>query len=86
MTMKGPSRKQVIVLMNINNTRKFLKDSSTHIINIDRALKSIKSNVMADFIWIDDKSIVISTNNVASPSDLHEIEGYVKNLLCVEAD
>jgi len=50
MTMKGPSYKQVIVPMNINNTRKFLKDSSTHVINIDRALKSIKSNVMADFI------------------------------------
>jgi len=56
--------------MNINNTRKFLKDSSTHVININRALKSIKSNVIADFIWIDNKSIVISTNNVASPSDL----------------
>ena len=56
--------------MNIDNIRKFLKDSSTHIININSALKSIKSNVMADFIWIDDKGIVISTNNVASPSDL----------------
>jgi len=50
MTTKGPSYKQVIVLMNIDNTRKFIKDSSTHIININRALKSIKSNVMADFI------------------------------------
>jgi len=62
--------------MNIDNTRKFLKDSSIHVININRALKSIKSNVIADFIWIDDKSIVISINNVASPSDLQEIEGY----------
>ena len=70
MTTKRPSCKQVIVPMNIDNIRKFLKDSSTHIININSALKSIKSNVMADFIWIDDKGIVISTNNVASPSDL----------------
>ena len=50
MTTKRPSCKQVIVPMNIDNIRKFLKDSSTHIININRALKSIKSNVMADFI------------------------------------
>ena len=72
--------------MNINNIRNFFKNSSTHIININRALKNIKSNVMADFIWINDKDIVISTNNITSFSDLHEIEGYVKNSLCVEAN
>jgi len=79
MTTKEPSCKQVIVPMNINNSRKFIKNSSTHIINI-------KSNVMADFICIEDKGIVISTNNVASPSDLQEIEGYIKNLSYVDAD
>ena len=56
--------------MNIDNTRKFIKDSSTYIININRALKSIKSNVMTNFIWINNKGIVISTNNVASFLDL----------------
>ena len=50
MTMKGPLCKQVIVLINTDNTRKFIKNSSTHVININRTLKSIKSNVMADFI------------------------------------
>ena len=86
MTMKGSLHKQVIVPININNIRKFLKNSSTHVININRALKNIKSNIMADFIWIDNKDIVISTNNIASLSDLQEIEGYFKNLACVEAD
>jgi len=85
-TIKKPLHKQVIVPMNINNTRKFIKDSSTHIININKALKSIKSNVMANFIQINNKSIVISTNNVASPSDLQEIEECVKSSLCVEAN
>ena len=70
MTIKGPSCKQVIVPMNIDNTRKFIKNSSTHIININKVFKNIKSNVMADFICIKNKSIVISTNNVASPSNL----------------
>ena len=86
MTMKRPLCKQVIVPMNIDNTRKFLKDFSTHIININRALKNIKLNIMADFIRIDDKGIVISINNVASPSDLQEIEEYFKNSSCVEAN
>jgi len=49
-TMKGLLHKQVIVPINIDNARKFIKDSSTYIIKINRALKSIKSNVMADFI------------------------------------
>jgi len=78
--------KQVIVPINIDNARKFIKDSSTYIIKINRALKSIKSNVMADFIQINNKGIVISTNNVASPLDLQEIKRCVKNSLCVEAD
>ena len=70
MTTKEPSRKQVIVLISIDNTRKYIKDSSTHIININRALKDIKSNIIANFIQIDNKGIVISTNNIASPLDL----------------
>jgi len=86
MTTKGPSRKQVIIPMNTNNTRKYMKDASTHVININRALKSIKSNIIADFIRLDDKCIIIFTNNVANPSDLQEIERCVKNSLVVEED
>ena len=67
--------------MSLNNIRKFIKDSSTHIININRVLKNIKSNVIVDFICIEDKGIVISTNNVVSLLDLQEIEGYIKNFL-----
>jgi len=86
MTTKGPSHKQVIVPMNTDNTRKYMKDASTHIININRALKSIKLNIIADFIRLDGKNIVISTNNVTNPSDLQEIGRYVKNSLVVEVD
>jgi len=83
MTTKNPSCKQVIV---IENMKYFMRESSMHVININRALKDIKSNVMADFVHLDDKGIIISTNNVAGPSDLQEIEKYVKNTLCVVAD
>ena len=70
MTTKRPFHKQVIVPISIKNAKKLIKNSSTYIININRSLKSIKSNIMADFICIDNKGIVIFTNNIASPSDL----------------
>ena len=57
-----------------------------HVVNINRAFKSIKSNVIADFIHADAKSIVIATNNITSPSDLQAIEKYVKSIICIEAD
>ena len=81
MTMKGPSCKQVIVLMNNELGKRFIKDSVFHITNINHALKNIKSSVCADFIYADNKGIIISTNNIASNSDLQEIEKYIKNSL-----
>jgi len=81
MTTKGPSYKQVIVPMNNDLGKRFIKDAANHITNINRSLKSIKSNVCADFISANDKGIIISTNGVASNSNLQEIEKYIKNLL-----
>jgi len=72
--------------MSIENIKKLIKDSSAHIININWSLKSIKLNIMADFIHINDKGIVISTNNVTSPSDLQEIERCIKSSLCSDVD
>ena len=86
MTSKGPSQKQVIVLMSIKNAKYFIKKSSFHVININRALNWTKSNFMANFIYTDVKGIIISTNNVMCPLDLQEIEKYVKNSLCMVVD
>ena len=83
---KGLSCKQVIIPMSIENAEYFIRESSMHVININRTLKDIKSNIMADFIHIDSKRIIISTNNIACPLDLQEIEKYVKNLLYTVAD
>jgi len=84
--MKKLSHKQVIVPMNNELAKKYLKDSSTHIISINHALKSIKSKIMADFIRIEDKGIVILTNNVTNPSDLQEIKKCVRNSLNSDID
>ena len=80
-TTKGLSCKQVIIPMNSDLGKRFIKDSTNYITNINCTLKSIKSNVCTDFICTDAKSIIISTNSVASNSDLQEIEKYVKNSL-----
>ena len=57
-----------------------------HVININKTLKGIKSNVMANFVYSDDKDIIIFTNNIACLSDLQEIKKYVKNTLCTVTD
>ena len=70
MTMKGLLRKQVIVSMNNDVAKRYIKDSSMHVININCTLKNIKSTIIMDFIHSNDKGIVIATNGVASPLDL----------------
>ena len=66
--------------MNNEMARKYIKNSSIYIININYALKNIKSNIIADFIHIKDKNIIITTNNVASFSNLQKIEKYIKKI------
>ena len=86
MTTKGPSYKQVIVLMKSNNVNILIKDSSMHIANINWILKNIKSSIIADYIYIDGKDIIITTNNIVSLSDLQVIEKYVKSMFCIDTD
>jgi len=47
-----------------------MKESGTHIANLNRALKSIKSDISVDFICSDASSIIVVTNKVANPLDL----------------
>ena len=86
MTTKGPSHKQIIVPMSNKLGKRFTKDSSSYVININHALKNIKSNTCADFICSDSKEIIITTNNIASNSNLQEIEKYIKNSLAANND
>ena len=86
MTTKSPSRKQIIVPMSIELSKKFIKDSSMHVININRALKGINSKTIVDFICVEDKGIVIITNNISSNSNLQEIKKYIKNSFSSEVE
>ena len=70
MITKGPSCKQVIVPMSNKLGKRFTKNSLTRIININHALKNIKSNICTDYISSDNKEIIITTNNVTLNSNL----------------
>ena len=72
--------------MSIELSKKFIKDLSMHIININRALKGINSKTIIDFIHVEDKGIVITTNNIFLNSNLQEIEKYIKNYFLSEAE
>ena len=50
MTTKRPSRRQMLVPMSLSNSTKFMVMSCKHVAHINRALKDIKSDIMADFI------------------------------------
>ena len=79
MTTKRLSRKQIIIPMSNENKSKFMKASSAHITNLNRALKNIKSKVMADFVYTDQAGVMIVTNKVESSLNLQTIEKCIKN-------
>jgi len=78
MTTKRPSRKQVIIPMSQDNSNIVISCADEHIFNINRLLKSTKLNVMANFIWSDGIGIIITTNQVASASDMNIMENYIE--------
>jgi len=85
MTTKDPSRKQVIILMSNDNNTKFMRNSVTHIANINRILRNAKSEVLVDFICFDPLGITMVTNKVSLQSDLQIIDHYVKNAEGIDA-
>jgi len=76
MTTKRPSRKQVIILISSENNNIFMKNSTTHVVNINRLLRNAKS---VDYIHSDPLRISVVTNKVSLQSDLQIIDQYVKN-------
>ena len=61
MTTKGSSHKQIIISMGNDNKTNFMASSSNHVVNLNRALKNIKSNIMADYVCSEQIGITIVT-------------------------
>ena len=55
-----------------------MSHSNKHVFNINRALKNIKSDVVADFIYANSKRLIM-TNKVVSELNLNIIRKYIKN-------
>ena len=68
---KDPLKKQIIVPMSTNNFERVMIKSNTHIENIDKLLKGVKSDISANYIHSDSKKIIIMTNKITITSDLN---------------
>ena len=66
--------------MSTNNSEAIALQANSYISNINRFLKSIKSEVSADFICSNNRKIIITTNKVTASSNLNIVERYVKKL------
>lgn len=80
MTTKKLSRKQIVVSMGSNNVERVMAKSNTNIVDINRLLKGVKSEVSVNFICSDNKGLLLITNKVAASSNLNFIEKYFKEL------
>ena len=68
------------MLMSEINFNIIVSQVNIHILNINRLLKDIKSKVLANFIYLDNKEIIITTNKAIATSDLNIIKKYIKEL------
>ena len=66
--------------MSLLNTNRFMTKSNQYVTNINRLLKDVKYDVLANFIYTDNKRIIITTNKVVANSDLKIIENYIKDV------
>jgi len=80
MTIKDPSHKHIIILIDKENIDKFMISASNYVANINKALKSIKSDVIVDYIQRELIDVTIVTNKIASPSNIQVIENFIKNV------
>ena len=80
MTIKDPSHKHIIILIDKENIDKFMISASNYVANINKALKSIKSDIIVDYIQRELIDVTIVTNKIASPSNIQVIENFIKNV------
>ena len=71
--------------MSNDNIVKFIKNSATHVINLNRNLRNTKSEVSVDFIHSDPVDITVVTDKVSQLSNLITIKKYIKNLESIDS-
>ena len=64
--------------MGSNNINRVIAKATTHIFIINKLLKRVKSEILVNFIWSDNKGLLVITNKVAVTSNLSIVEKYIK--------
>jgi len=78
MTTKEPLRKQIIIPISFNHVNSIIGQANGYIISINSLLKKTKSIILVNFIWADNRGIVITTNKIVNNSDFLIVEKYFK--------
>jgi len=86
MTMKGQSRREVIIPMTKTNAELIVNSAHIHTSNINKCLKNSKSDTFADFIRLNVNGIIITTNKPVSDLNLSTIKKYLKSVQNVNPD
>ena len=60
-----------------------MNTSSEHIANLNQTLKSTKSDLTIDFIYINYQSLIITSNRVMSLSDISIISQYISKIATI---
>ena len=63
----------------MDNVNKFMLVSSEHIMNLNQSLRSTKTDLMVNFIHIDHRDLIVTSNRVALQLKISIISKYVKN-------
>ena len=86
MTMKELLRRKIIVPTTKSNIESIVNLAHIYITNINKYLKNSKSDIIADFIHINNNRIVITTNKPTGNLDLSTIKKFLKNINNVNPD
>jgi len=86
MMTRGPSRKEVIILMAKHIAELIVNSAYTYITNVNKCLKNSKSDIVINFIHIINNGIIITTNKLANDLNLSTIEKYLKSIQNIDSD
>ena len=68
------------------NTERIIAQASKYVGNINKSLKNIKFEIFVDYIQLDSKNMIITTNKVVASSDLNTVKKYIKDLNDIDSD
>ena len=66
MITKESFKKQIIISTRSNNMERVIVQSNMYITNINKLFKSIKLDILTDFICTNNKEIIITMNRIAA--------------------